>query len=132
MGKIEQFDCFLHCFLAGIERMSNALPDGVDHWPGYLDLQSQRKLLDIIRDSVAEAPLFRPRMPRTGKAMSVQMTNLGSLGWVTDKEGGYRYQPTHPITGKPWPEMPQVLLDIWKDLSGYTFEPEACLVNFYE
>jgi DNA oxidative demethylase len=42
--------------------------------------------------------------------MSVRMTNCGALGWVTDKERGYRYQPEHPVTGKPWPEIPQSLL----------------------
>ncbi len=112
--------------------MSVILPEGVDHWPGYLDFQSQRKLLGIIRDCVAKAPLFTPRMPRTGSEMSVRMTNLGSLGWVTDKENGYRYQTTHPVTGSPWPKIPQMLLDVWKELSGCAFEPDACLVNFYD
>ena len=59
------------------------------------------------------------------------MTNCGPLGWVTDKERGYRYQPDHPVTGKPWPAMPEVLLDIWHAVSGLDKEPEACLVNFY-
>lgn len=112
--------------------MSAPLPEGVDHWPGYLAPQSQHRLLDIIRESVAEAPLFTPRMPRTGKEMSVRMTNLGMLGWVTDKERGYRYQRMHPANGKPWPAIPQMLLDIWKELSGGDVEPEACLVNFYD
>jgi len=63
--------------------------------------------------------------------MSVRMTNCGPLGWVTDKEHGYRYQPTHPITGKPWPDMPAELLEIWNDVSGYDKPPQACLINFY-
>ena len=63
--------------------------------------------------------------------MSVRMTNCGPLGWVTDKEGGYRYQATHPRTGKPWPPMPQALLDLWHDLADYPAPPEACLVNYY-
>jgi len=63
--------------------------------------------------------------------MSVRMTNCGSLGWVTDKERGYRYQPMHPATGRPWPSIPSELLEIWNDLSGYDKPPEACLVNFY-
>ncbi|MGI9355053.1 MAG: alpha-ketoglutarate-dependent dioxygenase AlkB family protein [Rhizobiaceae bacterium] len=112
--------------------MSNVLPDGVDHWSAYLDPQSQYNLLDTIRTAVAEAPLFTPRMPKTGKEMSVRMTNLGSLGWVTDKESGYRYQDIHPLTGRPWPAIPKMLLDIWKELSGCAFEPDACLVNFYD
>ena len=78
-----------------------------------------------------EAPFFVPRMPRTGKPFSVKMTNLGSLGWVSDKDGGYRYQPTHPETGRPWPPIPQMVLDVWREVAGYPHDPEACLVNFY-
>jgi alkylated DNA repair protein (DNA oxidative demethylase) len=59
------------------------------------------------------------------------MTNCGPLGWVTDKERGYRYQATHPVTGKPWPAMPLLLLDLWHDIAGYPPPPEACLVNYY-
>lgn len=70
-------------------------------------------------------------MPGTGKPMSVKMTNCGALGWMTDKERGYRYQPTHPFTGKPWPPIPVELIDLWQSLAGYPKPPEACLVNFY-
>jgi len=107
------------------------LPNGVSHRPDYLDRSRQQALVDIVRSIVAEAPLFVPVMPGTGKPMSVRMTNCGPLGWVTDKERGYRYQPTHPITGKPWPEIPSELLQIWNDVSGYDKAPQACLVNFY-
>jgi alkylated DNA repair protein (DNA oxidative demethylase) len=71
-------------------------------------------------------------MPRTGKEMSVRMTNCGELGWVTDQERGYRYQPTHPLTGAPWPPIPETLLDIWRDVAGHDKPPQACLVNFYD
>ncbi|OCJ17093.1 alkylated DNA repair dioxygenase [Rhizobium sp. AC44/96] len=107
------------------------LPNGVRHSPEYLSRSRQEALVDIIRAIVVEAPLFVPVMPGTGKPMSVRMTNCGPLGWVTDKERGYRYQPTHPVTGRPWPDMPQELLDIWSDVSGYDKPPQACLVNFY-
>lgn len=70
-------------------------------------------------------------MPRTGKEMSVRMTNCGSLGWVTDKENGYRYQPTHPVTGEPWPPIPDALMRLWQEVAAYLQPPEACLVNFY-
>ena len=59
------------------------------------------------------------------------MTNCGPLGWVTDKERGYRYQATHPVTGKPWPPIPKMLHDLWQELADYRFPPEACLVNYY-
>ena len=37
----------------------------------------------------------------------------------------------HPVTGRPWPAMPRMLLDIWADVAGYPAPPEACLVNLY-
>jgi alkylated DNA repair protein (DNA oxidative demethylase) len=80
--------------------------------------------------AVAEAPFFVPRMPRTGKPFSVRMTNLGPLGWVSDR-AGYRYQSTHPETGAPWPAMPETVLALWRERSGYAHDPEACLVNHY-
>ncbi|ARO21883.1 alpha-ketoglutarate-dependent dioxygenase AlkB [Rhizobium sp. S9] len=107
------------------------LLSGIRHLPAYLDRTRQEALVEVIRAVVAEAPLYVPAMPGTGKPMSVRMTNCGPLGWVTDKERGYRYQSTHPATGRPWPEMPKLLLDIWNDVSGYGKPPEACLVNFY-
>ena len=107
------------------------LPDGVKHWPTHLDAGQQAVLLEEIRSKVLEAPLFVPRMPRTGKEMSVRMTNFGPLGWVTDKERGYRYQDTHPVTQKPWPAIPEMLLKIWDELTGHPAPPQACLVNFY-
>src|SRR6478672_760078 len=103
----------------------------LEHLPGKLKDADQAKLLDALRAVIEEAPLFTPTMPRSGKPMSVRMTNCGPLGWVTDKEGGYRYQATHPVTGKPWPPMPQMLHDLWQELADYRFPPEACLVNYY-
>ncbi len=98
--------------------------------PGYLDREAQERLLAAVREVVAQAPLYTPRMPRSGQPMSVRMTNCGPLGWMTD-ERGYRYQRTHPVTGAPWPPIPDVLMEAWKDLSGYPLPPQACLVNFY-
>ena len=108
------------------------LPNGAKWVPKYLDRTEQEALVEEIRQIAKESPLFIPKMPRTGKPMSVRMTNCGPLGWVTTKERGYRYQATHPETGKPWPEIPKVLLDLWKTLADYPHQPQACLVNFYE
>lgn len=108
------------------------LPQGVRHIPGFLDLAAQQAMLEAIRGVVGAAPLYVPQMPRTGRPMSVRMTNCGPLGWVTDRDRGYRYQPTHPATGEPWPPIPSALLELWDRLSGYPHPPEACLVNFYD
>lgn len=107
------------------------MPKGVRHMPGFLPREVQESLVESVREVVKAAPLYTPAMPKTGKEMSVRMTNCGSLGWVTDKERGYRYQPTHPLTGEPWPPIPEALLSLWREVSGYPHPPEACLVNFY-
>jgi alkylated DNA repair protein (DNA oxidative demethylase) len=98
--------------------------------PGYLEPERQRELLAAIMAAIREAPLFAPRMPRSGRPFTVRMSNCGRLGWVSD-ESGYRYQETHPVTGRPWPPMPDALLAIWNDLARYASPPEACLINFY-
>ena len=104
---------------------------GARYLPGYLDAREQRRLLDALSPILQAAPLYRPRMPRSGRPFSVRMTNCGSLGWVSD-ESGYRYQPTHPETGKPWPPMPDPLLELWTTLTGHDARPEACLINHYD
>jgi len=103
----------------------------MDHFPQRLDRPAQEALLAAIREVIAEAPLFTPTMPRSGNPMSVLMTNCGPLGWLTDKARGYRYQATHPMTGAQWPPIPQMLLDLWHEVTDYDAPPEACLVNYY-
>lgn len=116
-----------------IREMSNEpLPAGVLHLPGYFDRPAQEALLVEVRAIVAKAPLYTPAMPRTGRKMSVRMTNCGPLGWVTDKENGYRYQAEHPVTGRPWPAIPESLLELWHAVSGDDRGPQACLINFYD
>jgi alkylated DNA repair protein (DNA oxidative demethylase) len=107
------------------------LPPGCALHRGYLTPAAQGALLDAVRRALGEAPLFTPAMPRTGKPFSVRMSNCGPLGWVSDKAGGYRYQPVHPVTGKPWPPIPDILLRLWSDLADRGREPQACLINYY-
>ena len=107
------------------------LPPGIRDLPGHFDGAAQAALVEDIRRVVEAAPLYTPAMPKTGKEMSVRMTNCGELGWVTDKERGYRYQATHPVTGEPWPAIPEVLLDLWRAVAEHSQPPQACLVNFY-
>jgi alkylated DNA repair protein (DNA oxidative demethylase) len=83
-----------------------------------------------VREIMRAAPVYTPRMPKSGKPMTVRMTNCGALGWVTDGRG-YRYEATHPETGAPWPPIPDVLLDAWGKLSHYPHPPQACLINVY-
>ena len=98
---------------------------------GFLTRPEQQKIVAEISDLVRLSPLFKPRMPGTGKPFSVQMSNLGDYGWVSDKTG-YRYQKTHPETGVNWPEIPASLQAIWQRVADYELPAEACLVNYYD
>jgi alkylated DNA repair protein (DNA oxidative demethylase) len=104
--------------------------DGVVLWPAAFDDMAQRALTDAIFALAQDAPFYRPVMPGSGKAFSVEETNFGSLGWIADK-AGYRYEPHHPQTGKPWPAIPQTLLDLWNATTRYEAPPQCCLVNLY-
>jgi DNA oxidative demethylase len=98
--------------------------------PGFLDRSAQEALLAALRAVLASAPAYTPRMPKSGKPLSVRMSNCGPLGWVTD-EAGYRYQPLHPETGRPWPPMPAIVTDAWRALASYPHPAESCLINYY-
>jgi DNA oxidative demethylase len=105
-------------------------PSGLRLLPGFLEPRSQAALLIALNEVLAAAPLYVPRMPKTGTPLSVRMTNCGSLGWITD-ESGYRYEGLHPETGRRWPPIPAMLIEIWESLARYPHAPEACLVNYY-
>lgn len=103
---------------------------GLRYLPARFDRAEQEKLRDLVTGAAETAPFHTPIMPRSGRPFSVRMTNMGPLGWVSDR-AGYRYQPIHPETGKPWPPIPPMILDLWREVSGYPHDPEACLVNLY-
>lgn len=105
-------------------------PEGFRYLPGHLGAEAQSQLVAALRALAAEAPLYRPTMPKSGRPFSVRMTNAGSHGWYSDREG-YRYLARHPQTGRPWPAIPPALLDLWREVARYPADPECCLVNFY-
>jgi DNA oxidative demethylase len=108
------------------------LPAGFHYLPGYLDIAAQRTLLSDVRKILAKAPLFQQSMPRTGAPLSVRMSNAGEFGWVTDRERGYRYQSIHPVTGTPWPPIPDSLVKLWSEITAESQPPNLCLINYYD
>ena len=110
--------------------MDKIIPPGLRYLPDFINREAQEGLVAALRTSVADAPLFSPVMPRTGRPFTVRMTNLGPLGWVSDR-AGYRYQATHPDTGRTWPPIPAAILAVWEAVAAYPHPPEACLMNFY-
>ena len=67
--------------------------------------------------------------------MSVAMSNCGQVGWVTDRSG-YRYDATDPETGRAWPALPDIFMDVARRAATRTgfknFLPDACLINCYK
>lgn len=110
--------------------MAEGTNDGFRLLPGYFSRVQQEALVSEVTGALRTAPLFTPSMPRTGQPLSVQMSNFGPLGWIADRSG-YRYDAQHPVTGTPWPPIPQILLDLWEAVSGWPHPPQACLINIY-
>ena len=113
-----------------VDTIADKALDGFCLWPGRLAATDQARLRDQILAALEVAPLYRPVTPG-GRQFSVRMSNLGPLGWVSDR-AGYRYQATHPETGEPWPPIPDLLLSLWDELTGWPDPPDACLVNLYD
>lgn len=110
--------------------MSLSTTTGFRLLPGRLSPEAQSQLLAQVLAGAEQAPFVHQVTPG-GKPMSVAMTSFGPLGWTTDARG-YRYEPRHPNTGQPWPDIPQVLLDLWSELADPQVPPDACLINFYD
>ena len=77
---------------------------------------------------------FRHMTTPGGFTMSVGLTNCGQLGWTSDRRG-YRYSSIDPVTGNPWPAMPNEFLVLAKSAANeagfVNFVPDACLINRY-
>ncbi|ARP86860.1 DNA oxidative demethylase AlkB [Bordetella genomosp. 9] len=90
-------------------------------------------LLAAVKAIAAAAP-FRHLETPGGQRMSVAMTNCGTQGWISDRRG-YRYGAEDPLSGRPWPAMPDVFIDLAREAAaraGYAdFAPQACLINLY-
>ena len=86
-------------------------------------------------NEISQAAPFRNLITPGGHRMSVAMTNCGEAGWVSDRSG-YRYDRRDPQTGKAWPAMPAIFLDLARRATAAaefsSFTPDVCLVNRYE
>jgi alkylated DNA repair protein (DNA oxidative demethylase) len=89
----------------------------------------QAALVEAVMAAAKTAPFYRPQTP-SGKAMSVLQSSFGPFGWTTDR-GGYRYEPRHPLTGSPWPAMPDSLVALWTRYAETGSPPDSCLINLY-
>lgn len=90
-------------------------------------------LVQATEQVIAAAPL-RHLITPGGRVMSVAMSNCGDFGWVSDRTG-YRYERADPLTGQPWPAMPEGFLALAVRAAAEAgfegFVPDACLINRY-
>ncbi len=90
-------------------------------------------LLAAIRLITSQAP-FRHMKTPGGFVMSVALTNCGSLGWISDRKG-YRYATHDPLSGQPWPAMPDLFMRLAREAASTAgfpgYRPDACLINRY-
>ena len=97
-------------------------------------LELDEALLQAVHRITAAAPL-RHLVTPGGYTMSVAMSNCGDLGWVSDRSG-YRYDAKDPLSGRPWPPMPDCFADLAlraaAEAGFASFQPDACLINRYE
>ena len=113
-------------------RANGMLGPGAVFYPGAAR-DYQETLMMQLTAIVAEAPL-RQLITPGGRRFSVEMTNCGTLGWHSD-QAGYRYEPRDPLSGHPWPAMPDNWAGFARDMAaraGFgSFDPQACLINCY-
>ena len=90
--------------------------------------------LDAAVELVSAAAPFRQLKTPGGRLMSAAMTSCGACGWYSDARG-YRYERLDPLTGQPWPAIPEPFLRLARassEVAGFgTYEPDTCLINRY-
>jgi len=88
---------------------------------------------DILEEisKINKSSPFRKMTTRRG-IISVEMTNCGEAGWLSDKRG-YRYTKIDPITQEKWPDMPNwitlLAIKYAKQCGFHRFYPNACLIK---
>jgi alkylated DNA repair protein (DNA oxidative demethylase) len=113
-------------------RQTEQLAEGAVLLRGFARDNAQ-ELVAAVKEAATVSP-FRYMVVRGGHRMSVEMTNCGNLGWISD-ETGYRYDSIDPLTGRNWPPMPPAFRQVGESAAaeaGYRdFATDACLINRY-
>ena len=99
---------------------------------GFAAPNASELLAQVAR--IAQSAPFRNMVTPGGYTMSVAMTNCGRVGWVSDSTG-YRYDPIDPMTGTPWPAMPEAFVKLAAAAAAEAgfegYDPDGCLINRY-
>lgn len=116
-----------------VERSTSTIGPGAVILRQFVGADDVAILRDLER--IVDVAAFRHMITPGGLRMSVAMSNCGVLGWVSDR-GGYRYDRLDPLTGRPWPALPESFRELAasaaKAAGHAAFQPDACLINRYE
>ncbi|MEM8548644.1 MAG: alpha-ketoglutarate-dependent dioxygenase AlkB, partial [Pseudomonadota bacterium] len=108
-----------------------AVTDGIRQLTGFADTASLQSGLD----EVLSISPWRQQQTPGGRTIRVRITNCGDYGWVSDARG-YRYEATDPVTGAPWPALPEAWVQLAVRAASTAgcpdYRPNACLINRYE
>src|ERR1700760_1046369 len=74
-------------------------------------------------DKIRAISPFRRMVTPGGFEMSIEMTNCGPLGWITDR-AGYRYAATDPLSNALWPAMPAAFAKLAKEAAFHAGYPD--------
>lgn len=110
------------------------LPEGITILKEYLSPDEQLQLVEKCRQAAQQAPFLYPRMP-IGTPFKVRVTSVGQCGWWSDESRGFGYLKRHPETNQPFPPMPESFRSLAIRAAaetGCAFEPDTCLINFYD
>lgn len=114
------------------EAQTESLADGAVILRRFACAQEQTLWRDLQR-VLAQATL-RPMSTPGGLPMSVETTSCGQVGWISDRRG-YRYSSIDPLSGLPWPALPDSfsrLACVAAEHAGFPlFVPDSCLINRY-
>ncbi len=102
-------------------------------WLAGFALPDMPLLWPLLQQHLASHPPQQMMTPM-GYPMSVRTSSLGRWGWVGSAQG-YGYATHDPVSGLPWPDMPEVIQQLAQRAAaaaGYAdFEADSCLVNVY-
>ena len=91
----------------------------------------QKKIIHEVSEIIDKAPLFNPLTPIWNKPLKISITNAGTWGWQSDKNG-YKYEKCHPVTKKKWPPIPKIFFEIWNKYGSPLTQPNCSLINVYK
>jgi DNA oxidative demethylase len=101
--------------------------------PSFATSRSEALIVGL--QKIYTASPFRRMVIPGGFQMAVEMTDCGTMGWITDKDG-YRYDSIDPLVGSHWPEMPTEFITLAAEAALESnfeyFDPNVCLANRYE